>query len=170
MISTSTERRLSSPSGSRSLSNKPMGAPLPSLLDHTSMSEGERLGRSSGRHPSPHEYPLLHGTPPGDGLQVRNENESIWAGRQGNDIVPRHGRQKSLSDAFKTIRTRRASVSANAHEIADALKAPVSIKLIVCAAFEHDQTAGWTADTLGRYYVSYGTCRRPSQTPPLSRS
>ena len=42
-----------------------------------------------------------------------------------------HGRQKSLSDALRTIRTRRGSVSANAHEIADALKAPISIKLIV---------------------------------------
>ena len=42
-----------------------------------------------------------------------------------------HGRQKSLSDAIRTIRTRRASVSANAHEIAEALKAPVSPKLIV---------------------------------------
>jgi solute carrier family 35, member E1 len=43
-----------------------------------------------------------------------------------------HGRQKSLSDAFRTIRTRRASVSANAQEIAEALRAPVSPKLIVC--------------------------------------
>jgi solute carrier family 35 protein E1 len=43
-----------------------------------------------------------------------------------------HGRQKSLSDAFRTIRTRRGSVSANAQEIAEALKAPVSPKLIVC--------------------------------------
>ncbi|KAH6669916.1 triose-phosphate transporter family-domain-containing protein [Halenospora varia] len=42
-----------------------------------------------------------------------------------------HGRQKSLSDAFKTIRTRRGSVSANVHEISDALKAPVSPKLVI---------------------------------------
>jgi solute carrier family 35 protein E1 len=42
-----------------------------------------------------------------------------------------HGRQKSLSDAIRTIRMRKASVSANAHEIAEALKAPVSPKLIV---------------------------------------
>lgn len=161
MISTSTERRLSSSSGSRSFSNKPMGAPLPSLSGHTSSSEGERLGRSSGRRPSPHKYPLLDGTPPGDGSQLGNEKEPTWAGREGNEVVPRHGRQKSLSDAFKTIRTRRASVSANAHEIADALKAPVSVKLIVWAAFEHDQKTGLTADTVCRYYVSYGTCRRP---------
>jgi hypothetical protein len=52
---------------------------------------------------------------------------SGWA----NGHTGGHGRQKSLSDAFRTIRTRRASVSANVHEISDALKAPVSPKLIV---------------------------------------
>lgn len=40
-------------------------------------------------------------------------------------------RQKSLSDAFRTIRARNGSVSQNAHEIADALRAPLSPKLIV---------------------------------------
>jgi solute carrier family 35 protein E1 len=43
----------------------------------------------------------------------------------------RHGRQKSLSEAIRTIRTRSGSVTQNAHEIADALKAPVSPKLVV---------------------------------------
>ncbi|KAM3078102.1 hypothetical protein ACMFMG_002596 [Clarireedia jacksonii] len=42
-----------------------------------------------------------------------------------------HARQKSLSDAFRTIRTRKGSVSANVQEISDALKAPVSPKLII---------------------------------------
>jgi solute carrier family 35, member E1 len=42
-----------------------------------------------------------------------------------------HERQKSLGDAIRTIRTRHGSVSQNAHEIADALRAPVSPKLIV---------------------------------------
>ncbi|TGJ87248.1 hypothetical protein E0Z10_g1550 [Xylaria hypoxylon] len=41
-----------------------------------------------------------------------------------------HGRQKSISEAFRTIRDRGGSVSRNAHEIADALKAPVSGRLI----------------------------------------
>lgn len=41
-----------------------------------------------------------------------------------------HSQQKSISEAFRTIRDRRGSVSQNAHEIADALKAPVSAKLI----------------------------------------
>jgi solute carrier family 35, member E1 len=58
---------------------------------------------------------------------------SGWA----NGNAKGHGRQKSLSDAFRTIRTRRASVSANVHEVADALKAPVSPKLIVREPFSH---------------------------------
>lgn len=43
-----------------------------------------------------------------------------------------HSRQKSITEAFRTIRDRNGSVTQNAHEIADALKAPISAKLIVC--------------------------------------
>ena len=45
-----------------------------------------------------------------------------------------HGRQKSLSQAIRTIRTRNGSLSQNVHEITDALKAPVSGRLIVRCA------------------------------------
>ncbi len=137
MTSTSTERRLSTSSASRPISNKPVGVPLPTLLDHTSTSEAEPLGHSSSRHPSPNEFPLLHGTVPGNRWQPRKDDNLVWGNGQGYNPGPRHGRQKSLSDAFKTIRTRRASVSANAHEIADALKAPVSVKLIVWVNIKH---------------------------------
>jgi solute carrier family 35 protein E1 len=43
----------------------------------------------------------------------------------------RHSRQKSLGEALRTIRTRSGSTSQNVHEIADALKAPISPMLIV---------------------------------------
>lgn len=43
-----------------------------------------------------------------------------------------HGRQKSITEAVRNIRNRGGSVSQNAHEIAGALKAPVSPRLIVC--------------------------------------
>ncbi|KAK4889721.1 hypothetical protein LTR27_011522 [Elasticomyces elasticus] len=43
----------------------------------------------------------------------------------------RHGRQKSLSEAIKTVRTRKMSISETAHEVADSLKAPVSMRLVV---------------------------------------
>lgn len=62
-----------------------------------------------------------------------------WMGKQNGTASERyqpqirtHGRQKSLSEAYKTIRTRKASVSENMHEVADALKAPVNWKLVVC--------------------------------------
>lgn len=43
-----------------------------------------------------------------------------------------HGRKTSINEAIHNIRTRNGSVSQNAHEIADALRAPVSPTLIVC--------------------------------------
>ena len=59
--------------------------------------------------------------------QPRREGSIGWA--NGN---PRgHVKRKSLTEAIHNVRTRRQSVSQNAHEIADALKAPVSLKLVV---------------------------------------
>lgn len=43
-----------------------------------------------------------------------------------------HARQKSIGEAFRTIKRRRGSVGQNAHELADALRAPISPRLIVC--------------------------------------
>ena len=43
----------------------------------------------------------------------------------------RRGRQKSLSEALRTIHNRRGSVTDNARELGEALKAPISVKLIV---------------------------------------
>ncbi len=65
-----------------------------------------------------------------------NQHRAVrWEQQQQppNGAVLGHGheRQKSLGDAIRTIRNRHGSVSQNAHEIADALKAPVSPKLIV---------------------------------------
>jgi solute carrier family 35 protein E1 len=45
---------------------------------------------------------------------------------------PKHRPRKSISEAISTIRTRNGSMSANAHELADALRAPVSYRLTVC--------------------------------------
>ncbi|KAJ5263703.1 hypothetical protein N7478_011308 [Penicillium angulare] len=43
---------------------------------------------------------------------------------------PKQRPRKSISEAITTIRTRNGSMSANAHEIAEALRAPVSYRLI----------------------------------------
>ena len=37
-----------------------------------------------------------------------------------------------MTEAIKTVRTRKASISENAQEIAESLKAPISLKLVVC--------------------------------------
>ncbi|KAM0277994.1 hypothetical protein ACHAQH_005448 [Verticillium albo-atrum] len=68
-----------------------------------------------------------------DNWQPRRESR-VHFGPPGQPPTPQargHGRQKSLSDAFRTIRSRQGSVSQNAHELADALRAPVSPTLVV---------------------------------------
>jgi solute carrier family 35 protein E1 len=45
---------------------------------------------------------------------------------------PKHRPRKSISEAISTIRTRNGSMSANAQELAEALRAPVSYRLTVC--------------------------------------
>lgn len=65
---------------------------------------------------------------PQERWQVRRDDRKTSRAASGRG----HTRQKSLSDAIRTIRTRKGSVSQNAQEIAEALKAPVSPKLIVC--------------------------------------
>ncbi|KAL4894648.1 triose-phosphate transporter family-domain-containing protein [Aspergillus ambiguus] len=51
--------------------------------------------------------------------------------KNGTIRNPKHRSRKSISEAITTIRTRNASVSANAQELAEALRAPVSYRLIV---------------------------------------
>ena len=81
--------------------------------------------------PSPLKKGDANGLPPGDRWYPRRDNSARWSNGSINTGATRHGRQKSLSEAWRTIKTRRGSVSQNAHEIAGALKAPVSAKLIV---------------------------------------
>lgn len=59
---------------------------------------------------------------------------SFYARELVNGAVrgPKHRPRKSISEALTTIRTRNGSVSANAQELAEALRAPVSYRLIVC--------------------------------------
>lgn len=79
------------------------------------------------------------GPPPVDRWQAqrngRMRGDSWTNGESSNGRG--HRKQKSLSDAFKTIKSRKGSMSANVHEISDALKAPVSPKLIVCRYLPH---------------------------------
>lgn len=95
--------------------------------------EEDYYGLSSSRSGSPSHGAHTNGNPiPTDRWQPRKE--ARFANGPINGASTRHGRQKSLSEAIRTIRTRKGSVSQNAHEIADALKAPVSPKLIALCA------------------------------------
>jgi len=64
-----------------------------------------------------------------------------WSGVNGGPppYSTRHKRQKSLGEAFHNIRHRSGSVSQNAMEIAEALKAPVSPALVVSLIGELEQ-------------------------------
>lgn len=97
---------------------------------------------NGSRAPSPAKsngYALPGAPVGGDRWQPRKESlqgRSVRWGAPGQQVPTRygHGRQKSLGDAIHNIRTRGGSVGQNAHEIADALKAPVSPRLIVSLA------------------------------------
>ncbi|OTB03455.1 hypothetical protein M426DRAFT_12602 [Hypoxylon sp. CI-4A] len=72
----------------------------------------------------------------GDRWLPRRDLSASRGVRWGSPLGPAgatrgHGRQKSISEAFRTIRGRNGSVSQNAHELADALRAPVSPRLII---------------------------------------
>lgn len=94
--------------------------------------EEEPFGLTSSRAPSPGPAAHTNGYAiPSDRWQPRRDVKVGFASHSNTGTSNRHGRQKSLSEAFQTIRTRKGSVSQNAHEIADALKAPLSPTLIV---------------------------------------
>lgn len=96
---------------------------------HATYDEADEGAITTSRTPSPAK---INGAVHNERWQSRKDTHLAWGNGHINLAPPRqHGRQRSLSDAFKTIRSRKASVSENAHEIAEALKAPVSVKIIV---------------------------------------
>lgn len=68
---------------------------------------------------------------PGDRWEPRKASYVPQESRNDLSRISRHKPRKSISEAISTIRTRNGSVSANAQELAQALGAPVSYKLIV---------------------------------------
>ena len=107
------------------------------LEEHSEATDEESFGDIS-RDPSPH--------PNSKGLQNGLHSSKRWPSRKS--IVPdrwappprnasvgaaarMHTQQKSLGEAIRTVRTRNMSISENAVEIAESLKAPVSYRLVV---------------------------------------
>ena len=127
---TSTERRWSSSSNHSENVKFPDLYPPPK--DHlTIYEEGTTGSAAEKRTLSPNNYPRTNGIQYSERWQARKENYPMWSNGHVHGPAGRHGRQQSLSDAIKNIRTRKGSVTVNAHEIAEALKAPVSYQLIV---------------------------------------
>lgn len=121
--------------------------------------EEDHYGLSSSRSGSPNHGHGAQGNgnaTPSDRWQPRKEarfgqsNGSTY----GSTTKHGHGRQKSLTEAIRTIRTRKGSVSQNAHELADALKAPLSPKLIVGLCMSMGDLE---ASNNSRLSVVYGT-------------
>ncbi|KAL8712817.1 MAG: hypothetical protein Q9220_003025 [cf. Caloplaca sp. 1 TL-2023] len=131
MISSSRERRQSSTSAQSETVQFP-DLELTSSREHlTPFEEGGDGQQYTRRTPSPQKRSRVNGGLRNDRWQGRKDHHIAWSNGNISGTPTKHGRQKSIGEAIKTIRTRKGSVSANAAEIADALKAPVSVKLIV---------------------------------------
>ncbi|KAL2066680.1 hypothetical protein VTL71DRAFT_2752 [Oculimacula yallundae] len=84
---------------------------------------------------------FMNGSASADRWQPRRESGLRGSAWNGPASTGRHNRQKSLTDAFRTIRTRKGSVSANVQEVAEALKAPVSPKLVILCLIWYTSSA-----------------------------
>ena len=135
MTSISSEHRRSVSSNRAETFKFPDFEQLPLSRDILSIQkENSSAYRTSVGTPSPNPYAKSNGVSHNtERWQPRRTSHVAWGDTNGHTVGagPIHNRQKSLSDAIRTIRTRKGSVSANAQEIAEALKAPVSIKLVV---------------------------------------
>ncbi|GAB7353382.1 hypothetical protein MBLNU459_g3860t1 [Dothideomycetes sp. NU459] len=130
--SVQVERR----SSSTAKASTPTTYKFPDLADDALQARFEHAAVES-RSPSPGPLPLHNNLHSHERWQARRDSRIGMAGQNwGNGSAysgggARHGRQKSLSEAIRTVRGRQGSVSQNAHEIAEALKAPVSGRLIL---------------------------------------
>lgn len=177
-ISTRVERRSSS-----AVQPSPTTYKFPDMSEdafHLDLPNDSAIADHS-RSPSPNGRPL--GTPLGPlGLPRHLHSSERWQGRRSGDFQPngspwgngtihappggtRHGRQKSLSEAIRNVRTRKGSVSQNAHEIADALKAPVSGRIIVRR--KNTCTASSREPELMNCSSSFAVCGTPPPSSPI---
>ncbi|KAL9111560.1 MAG: hypothetical protein Q9227_004048 [Pyrenula ochraceoflavens] len=91
--------------------------------------EAEASDDNLQRVSSPEEFPPFRRSVSNDRWTPQKSNHERWG--VGTYRQPyRHGSKRSVSEALGNFRTRRGSVSTNAQELADALKAPVSYKLV----------------------------------------
>jgi solute carrier family 35 protein E1 len=89
-------------------------------------------GQFAGQRWQPNGHVNGNTTPSADRWHARRDSRVRWAPREPVSGPPgaAYGRRTSLSNAMHRMRS--VNMSQNAQEIADALRAPVSWKLIVC--------------------------------------
>lgn len=107
--------------------------------DEALMTDDEDMSRDASPRPLPNGLPNLHSSDRWNAARKDSAARRTWTSwAEGRIGVTRHSRQKSLSEAIRTVRTRKASISESTREIADSLKAPVSFKLVVrpCPNFD----------------------------------
>ena len=133
-------------------------------------SSRERFPSFEDTHPNLSLPPVFE-SPRDSSPQSAGISPARWTAKQASfEQTPwrtsHHKPRRSVSEAIHRIRTRDGSVSENAHELAVALKAPVSWKLIV-------STSGSFGDldlTTFRVFLSFGTTPRQPRTPLRKRS
>jgi solute carrier family 35 protein E1 len=86
-------------------------------------------------HDDSHDVAADEGTTPvqyvtNDTWQPRRAGPPSWV-HSAESRGSKHRPRKSISEALSTFRTGNTGMSTNAHELAEALRAPVSVKLIV---------------------------------------
>ena len=140
MTLTSSERRWSNSSNHAETFKFPdFESPVAFRDLHPSHEDKDLNGSAFARTANVNANTLTHN----ERWQPRRGSHLAWSHANGRTTDPnlKNGRQKSISDAIKTIRSRKGSVSANAQEIAEALKAPVSVKLVVCLPLSTPHTS-----------------------------
>ena len=107
--------------------------------DSLALEDADGDSRATARHPSPQQG---NGSALNDRWQPRRSGHVAWDDGPGHVTGPRPPR-RSISEAWRNVRRRQGSVSANAHDIAEALKAPVSVKLVVCPMSWKSSVGPW---------------------------
>lgn len=89
--------------------------------------------------------------PPINNWPARKSSRTGWETRNGGGLHT-HRSKRSVGEAFDNLRQRRGSISANTQELAEALKAPISYKLIVSSFPGHSQPSTKVDIYLGALY------------------
>ncbi|KAJ2897627.1 triose-phosphate transporter [Zalerion maritima] len=104
---------------------------FPDHLDSGSIPRNPSPQKPNGVHHTSHANGFNSGPSAGEPLMPILETRGGWGMGTTPQVYTGHRRHQSLSQTINHIRHRPGSVSQNAHDLADALKVPISPRLIV---------------------------------------